>query len=397
MTAATRPRPGPAPAPEAAGPPVALVSGDFVRTGGMDRANYALAAHLLGLGRTVHLVAYRVDPALLASPNAVFHRAPKPLGSYLLGHPVLSARGSRRGRSVAAEGGRVVVNGGNCRFGDVNWLHHINALDPPRTSGGPLRRLHRSASYRLFVREDRAALREARRVVTTCHRNKADLIDWLGTDPGRIDVIPYGADPDAHRPAGPEERAALRARFGWPSGCPVFLFVGALGDRRKGFDTLFRAWSILCRDASWDGRLVVAGSGAELPAWRGRAASSGLAGRVEFLGFRGDVPDLLRAADAHVLPSRYEGYSLATQEALCCGLPAFVTATAGIAERYPSALQGLLIPDPDDADVLADRLRAWRDRPGELSEPLGEFAAALRSFTWDDMAAEFLRATGIES
>jgi len=39
-----------------------------------------------------------------------------------------------------------------------------------------------------------------------------------------------------------------------------------------------------------------------------------------------------------------------TQEALCCGLPAFVTRTAGIAERFEGDLaDALLIPDPDDA------------------------------------------------
>src|SRR4051794_13893520 len=92
--------------------PFALVSGDFVKTGGMDRANHALAAHLLDRGQEVHLVAYRAAADLLEKPGAVFHRVPKPLNSYLLGHEVLSRYGRRLAARVAGVGGRVVVNGG---------------------------------------------------------------------------------------------------------------------------------------------------------------------------------------------------------------------------------------------------------------------------------------------
>jgi glycosyltransferase involved in cell wall biosynthesis len=134
----------------------------------------------------------------------------------------------------------------------------------------------------------------------------------------------------------------------------------------------------------------VAGAGAELPAWQARAAEAGLADRVRFLGFRRDVPDLFRASDGHVLPSRYEGYSLVTQEAVCCGRPAFITRTAGIAERFPDELRELLIPDPDDAADLADRLRWWRARSAELEPAVAAFSDQLRAGTWDAMAARFL-------
>jgi glycosyltransferase involved in cell wall biosynthesis len=127
-----------------------------------------------------------------------------------------------------------------------------------------------------------------------------------------------------------------------------------------------------------------------LPAWKERAEAAGIAARIRFLGFRRDVPDVFRACDAHVLPSRYEGYSLVTQEALCCGLPAFITRTAGIAERFPAPLQDLLIPDPDDAPGLAERLKSWRGGGDRLAPALASFSALLRSSTWDDMAAQFL-------
>jgi glycosyltransferase involved in cell wall biosynthesis len=371
-------------------PPYVLVSGDFVKVGGMDRANHALAAYLLAQGREVHLVAHRVADDLLAAPGAVFHRVRKPLNSYLLGHPVLSHHGRRRAARVAAKGGRVVVNGGNCRWGDVNWLHHINVLDPPRTDGGLLRQVHRRLAYHRYVREDRAALRMARLVVTGCEQTRTALIDWLGTDPARVHTVYYGTDPTLFHPVGPQARSELRARLGWPDDRPVVAFVGALGDLRKGFDTLFDAWGRLCRDPGWDAHLVVVGTGPALPGWKARAEEKGLARRIDFLGFYPDLPGLMRAADAHVLPSRYEGYSLVTQEALCCGIPAFITRTAGIAERYPEPLRGLLIPDPEDAADLAARLRHWRERLGAYAAEVALFSDALRAYTWADMAARFV-------
>jgi glycosyltransferase involved in cell wall biosynthesis len=76
-----------------------------------------------------------------------------------------------------------------------------------------------------------------------------------------------------------------------------------------------------------------------------------------------------------------------TQEALCCGLPAFVTRTAGIAERFEGDLaDALLIPDPDDAPALADRLRAWQARAESARPALEAFSGRLRGYTWDHMA-----------
>ncbi len=79
-----------------------------------------------------------------------------------------------------------------------------------------------------------------------------------------------------------------------------------------------------------------------------------------------------------------------TQEALACGLPAYVTASAGIADRYPPDLADLLIPDPEDVPDLVARLRRWRAELGQPRPALETFAEQLRSHTWDHMAAEIV-------
>src|SRR4029078_13350876 len=68
----------------------AIAAGDFTPLGGMDRANYGLARYLAGAGRDVHLIAHRVWKDLQARPRVTVHHAPRPLGSHLLGAPLLA-------------------------------------------------------------------------------------------------------------------------------------------------------------------------------------------------------------------------------------------------------------------------------------------------------------------
>jgi glycosyltransferase involved in cell wall biosynthesis len=178
--------------------------------------------------------------------------------------------------------------------------------------------------------------------------------------------------------------------LGHRSDRPLVGFIGALGDRRKAFDTVFEAWRVLCQTEGWDADLVVVGSGAELPRWRRRADQAGLAGRIRFLGFRTDVPDILAALDALVHPARYEAYGLSVHEALCRGVAALVTASAGVAEHYPDALADLLVQNPDDPGELAERLRLWRRSLERFRVAVSPVSEQLRSRTWDMMAQEIV-------
>lgn len=371
-----------------------LVSGDFVKTGGMDRANYALAWHLSGRGHDVRLVAHRVDPDLAARPGVTFRRVPKPLGSYLLGEPLLRRYGRHEARRYAPRGARVVVNGGNCDWADVNWVHYVHAAWTPRPAAGAggLRRAKVALTHRLALAAERSSLRRARVVVANSGQTRALLIDRLGLPPDRVHTVYYGVDPDEFRPPTPAERDAARARLGWRDGRPSIAFVGALGDLRKGLDTLHAAWRTLRGGPGWDARLAVVGTGAA--AGRLRDEARGLGDSVEFLGFRPDVPAVLRACDALVSPARYEAYGLNVHEALCCGLPALASRSSGVAERFPAGLRDLLLPDPDDAADLAARLRAWRDGRAGYARAALTLSETLRAETWDDMAGRFLDAVG---
>jgi glycosyltransferase involved in cell wall biosynthesis len=366
---------------------VVAVSGDFVKTGGMDMPNFAVAQHLAEWGVSVRLVAFRVAEELEGHANVRCYRVPKPLRSYSLGLPLLDLVGRNVARKCLARGGRVIVNGGNCQVGDVNWVHYVHAAYRGPASASQLRRVQQRLTHRLSLEQERSALLKARMIIANSERTRRDLIEKLGIDDALIRTIYYGIDAERFSPASDDRRRRLRAQLGFLDR-PQVAFVGALGDRRKGFDTLFAAWSYLCRDPAWDCDLVVVGQGAELSLWRQRAHDERLANRIRFLGFRGDVPDVLAACDALVAPTRYEAYGLGVQEALCTGLPALVSASAGVAERYPSALAELLLDDPGDAGGLEASLRNWRRHHERLLAATRDLSAQLRQRTWRVMAED---------
>ena len=368
-----------------------LVTGDFVQTGGMDMPNYELASYLAKRGDEVHLVAHRVAEDLIHLDNVIVHHVPKLAGSYLLSEPLLERAGISWAARISARRGRVLVNGGNCRWGDVNWVHYVHAAYTPVHGGSVLRRLKGRLAHQRHLATEREALRRARVIVANSERTRADIVQCLSVPPERVHTVYYGTDASRFRPPTASEREQARAALCWPDGVPVVAFIGALGDYRKGFDTLFAAWKLLSADSHWDVQLAVVGTGAELPTWKQLAARSRLDGNIQFLGFRNDVPTILAACDALVAPTRYEAYGLGVQEALCCGLPAFVTRTAGVAERYPADLHDLLIPDPDDAVALADRLRAWRVQRESYRLRVADLSRKLRLHTWDKMAAQIGR------
>ncbi|HEY6395781.1 MAG TPA: glycosyltransferase family 4 protein, partial [Candidatus Binataceae bacterium] len=100
--------------------------------------------------------------------------------------------------------------------------------------------------------------------------------------------------------------------------------------------------------------------------------------------------EVLAASDLLVSPVRYEGYGLNVHEALCRGVPAMVSASAGVAERYPSELGELLLPDPEDAGDLAKRILSWRTDICGWKLRVVPLANSLRQRTWEDMAHEIV-------
>ncbi|GHG12389.1 MULTISPECIES: glycosyltransferase family 4 protein [Amycolatopsis] len=152
------------------------------------------------------------------------------------------------------------------------------------------------------------------------------------------------------------------------------VFAGLLVER-KGVLNLLAALSVpgvLPPDA----RLTVVGDGPERAEAEQVARQPPLAGRVAFLGFRPDVPDLLASADALVLPSTMEQQPLVVAEAMAAGKPVLATATGGVPAMLDVPGGPVFLAPPGDVPALADRLRALfaEPDPARLGRLLAERA-----------------------
>jgi glycosyltransferase involved in cell wall biosynthesis len=370
--------------------PFLLVSGDFVKSGGMDRCNYALAEYLAARGDETHLVGFRIGRELDECPTIRFHRVRKPLNSYFLGRPLLASRGRTEAKRIARAGGRVVVNGGNCAWPDVNWIIHLHSRYKPAIAGSIPRRMKAELEFRQAAHAEREALACARLVITCAEATRQELVGDFKIPADKIHRVDPGVEHELFRIPTPAERSEARANIKLEDETHAVAFVGAVGDRRKGFDIVYAAWKELCHDPNWIGRLIVIGTGSELTDWRRRAEDDGIASRIQFLGFNPRpefVAKVLQACDVLVAPTRYEGYGLAIQEAVCVGLPVIASRLAPVTDRFEGGLSDLMLHDPNNVKDLVHRLRIWASRRPEFTSEASILSTKLRKWTWNDMAA----------
>ena len=126
------------------------------------------------------------------------------------------------------------------------------------------------------------------------------------------------------------ERALRRARLGLPQSVRVIASVGLL-EPRKRIALLIRGLAPLLH-ANTDVFLAIAGTGPEEMRLRSLSAELGLESRIRFLGWIGDVADLLAVTSLLVQTSSAEGVSQVIIQALAAGVPVVATDVEGLHE-----------------------------------------------------------------
>jgi UDP-glucose:(heptosyl)LPS alpha-1,3-glucosyltransferase len=194
-------------------------------------------------------------------------------------------------------------------------------------------------------------------------------------------TIPNAVDHDAFRPPSPMERARIRDDLGVDAGRRVALFVGSEWER-KGLNV---AIETVGRRPEWD--LLVVGSG-DQDAYKGLAAACGAAERVRFAGRIRDTIPFYQAADAFLLPSAYEAFSLAMLEAASCGLPLLATRVSGAEDLLQDGINGWFITqDASDIALRLSALAADRARGAAMGAAAREASAR---FSWEATARSYV-------
>ncbi|MCG3131234.1 MAG: D-inositol-3-phosphate glycosyltransferase [Phycisphaerae bacterium] len=182
-----------------------------------------------------------------------------------------------------------------------------------------------------------------------------NLLIRLGVPADRIDVLPNGVDTARFSPVSEDRRRALRAARGWARDRCIAVCVASLTPV-KGHDVLIRAADAL-RGSRPSVEFVFIGDGPLRQRLETEVRNRGLAVAVSFLGNRDDVPDLLRAADLLVCPSRSESMCNAVLEGLASGLPVIAANVGDNRLLLDNGAAGVIVP-PEDAAAIAGAIQA---------------------------------------
>ena len=332
--------------------PVAIVLTSFDR-GGTERQMVELVRRLDRGRYDVHVACFRAEgPWLDDARAAATSFAEFPLGS--LRSRLAAAAAARLGRWFRARGVQV-VQACDLYANIVSLPAAALARVPVRI--GSRRGIVSPRPVKGLLPLQRAAYAVAHRVVANSAAGAARLREEY-VPSRKIVVIPNGID----LPAIPARAPRMDA--------PVITTVANLRPG-KGHDVLLEAAATVLRRFP-RARFQLVGDGPMRPALQQRAAALGLGDRVEFLGHRDDVADLLRASDAFAFPSLMEAFPNAVMEAMALGLPVVATNVGGIPELIADRRNGVLV-SAGDAPALAHGVLELLEHP-EVAVALGRTA-----------------------
>ena len=343
----------------------------------MERQLAELVLGLRALGHHVTVIGRKCQ--LPPDSGVVFHRVRAPARPFVLAYPWFLIAGSlavrRRRRGIVQATGAIVLN----RV-DVVAVHYCHQIGPANASRSTrLFRGHVRAAAILKRLGERIcfAVNRASAIVCVSDGVAEEVRRYFPKLAGRVVTIHNGVDTDAFAPGlGADAARARRAELSFPEDGLVAAFVGSEWER-KGLEPAIRA---LPASGGWS--LVVAGGG-ERARYQELAESLGVGDRLRWLGVTADVQVVYQLADAFVLPTSYETFSLVTFEAAASGLPILATPVSGVRELIDDGRNGFLVTR--DPDLIATRLRELAGDP-ELRARLGRAAReSALGFSWQRM------------
>jgi glycogen synthase len=226
----------------------------------------------------------------------------------------------------------------------------IHATEAGRHAGwlsAPLSRQVHSMEWWLAQRADS--------VITCSSAMRDEVAEIFDLDAGPdgtapITVLHNGIEPGGWSIAA-RHASRTRARYA-PDGAPLLLYFGRL-EYEKGVQDLIAALPRI-RRAHPGTRLLVAGTGTAVEMLVEATRAHRVRRSVTFLGHLpdGELPAAVAAADAVVLPSRYEPFGIVALEAAAAGAPLVASTAGGLGEVVVDGRTGVSFA-PGDVPGIA--------------------------------------------
>lgn len=190
---------------------------------------------------------------------------------------------------------------------------------------------------------------------------KKAMLEIIGPIGDKVTVICNGVDTEKYRQT--VDRRLVRTQLGLASDARLIASVATLKEQ-KGHRYLIEALVSVVPQHP-DVHVLFIGDGPLRGELQLQVKRLDLDDHIHFLGNRQDVPELLAASDLFILPSLWEGLSMALLEAMATGLPIIASEVSGTTQVMVPGETGLLVP-PGDAsrlteaidELLSDRGRA---------------------------------------
>jgi glycosyltransferase involved in cell wall biosynthesis len=239
------------------------------------------------------------------------------------------------------------------------------------------------------------AVRRSDRVMADSHSTRDDLVELLGADPQRIDIVPLGLGTVRREPAPPERDVRARFELGERD---IVLSLSA----KRAHKNLHALIGALARiEPARRPVLVIPGypTAHELEL-RARADALGVATDVRFPPWvsSSELEGLWSIARAFVFPSLYEGFGLPVLEAMARGVPVACSNASSLPEVAGDAA---LLFDPRDEAAIATALERLLSDLALVETLRAHGSERVALFTWERTArlalASYARACGLAS
>lgn len=202
---------------------------------------------------------------------------------------------------------------------------------------------------------------------------KVEYIPGVGFDIGAFDKLEGFTD--------------LREEFGLQSDAKIVMSVGEL-NKNKNHKVIINALAHLGKA---DIHYFIAGNGPLKEELIATSKELGVENNVHFLGYRRDVPSLLKCADVFAFPSFREGLGLASLEAMSLGIPIITSDRHGINDYSEDGKTGFKY-SPDDYKGFAEGIEKMAYNE-ELKRRMGEYSREVSKKFTVDASMECLRKT----
>lgn len=191
------------------------------------------------------------------------------------------------------------------------------------------------------------------KIVAISPATKSALQQWLGMEDGRLITISNGISLELYKNALPYEDLS-EISLNLQKGDHLLIMTGRFSEA-KDHMTLLKALRLLPERY----KLLLVGEGILQQACEAYCDRENIRNRVIFLGFRKDVPRLLKTCSISILSSHWEGFGLSAVEAMAAGIPVIASDVPGLKEIVAQA--GVLFEAGNEKDLAAKILHLTAD------------------------------------